>query len=325
MKANYTQLILRSLENNLSDSEKIIFGNWLKEKENTLKYENIKSIWDKSGKLSYPELEASLNVEEAYQNVKRRTGNIKQISPGKRKFPFLVAASFVLLAMACGYFALQLNSDSNFESFTAKENMEYTLPDESTVWLNKGTELSYHLDFKNQRDIKLDGKALFEVTHNPEKPFTIDADGMDVTVLGTKFIVSNEQKNTAYVHVINGKVKVQHTEKNVEPLHLTKDMTAERSKSNLKLTDNVYANQMFWATNTLQYKDTSLEKIFDDLESYFDKTIESNDVFKDCNFNGSFSGQNIQEILGTLEVIYNLKIDVDSSPDKISITGPSCN
>ncbi len=327
MKANYTSLVLKSLENNLSESEKITFANWLHVEDNFKKYQKIKQIWNESGKLTYPELEASLNVEEAYQKVKRKAGlsdaTTRYITPKKRRTPYLVAASFILLAMTCSYFLLQFITSNDFKTLTAVQNMEYTLPDLSTVWLSEGTELSYHPDFKNHRNIKLDGKALFEVIHDTEKPFTVDADGMDVTVLGTKFIVSNEETSTAYIHVINGKVKVEDPNNNVQPHILTQDMTVEKIESKLKITDKIYANQMFWATNKLYYKDASLERIFDDLENYFHTTITYSDTFKDCNFSGSFSEQNIQEILSTLEIIYNLEIE--KKPGNISITGPSCD
>jgi len=144
---------------------------------------------------------------------------------------------------------------------------------------------------------------------------------MGVTVLGTKFIVSNAIQSD-YVYVINGKVQVDDKEGDAERLILTKSMTANREAGSMTMTEDSYANDMFWASQSLSYNDTSLETIFDELETYFDTTIKTDNQFTDCKFKGTFTGDQLDDILSTLEVIYDLEININS--ETITINGPSC-
>ena len=320
MNVNYTELILKSLKNSLTGQEKIEFETWLSIDGNDKQYQKLRDLWDTSGTMTYPEIEAQLNVDEAYNKVLQRTQFLSHRKKRRSIRPYLVAASLALLVAAFGYLTLGVN-ELDYQSITAEANMEYTLPDNSTLWMSKGSEISYQKDFINNRNIKMNGQVMYEVTHNPDKPFTIDADGMDVTVLGTKFIVSNTVQSE-YVHVINGKVQVDDKQGKAKKLILTKNMTANRESGNMSMTDNALGNDMFWASESLSYNNASLEKIFDELETYFDVTIETNNRFAKCPFTGIFTDDKLDEILSTLEVIYELNINKNS--EIITITGPSC-
>lgn len=321
MSKNYNSLIIKALENRLSDNDKQAFELWLLEGDNDVHFSNIKRIWQKSESLSYPELEEKLNVELAFQKVLKRT----QFVNNKKNFrirPYLIAASLAFIIAFTGFIGLSIQNKNQYETIYASSNMEYVLPDNSKVWLTKNAKLSFYKDFTEKRSIKMKGQVMYEVTHNPEKPFVIDADGMDVTVLGTKFIVSNFSEKGDYVHVINGKVQVDDKQGERERLILTKDMTATRSGKGLDFTKQNYINGMFWATQSLSYDNTSLENIFDELEEHFNVQIVTDRQFSECKFKGTFTNEKIDDILSTLEVIYDLEISNNSG--EITINGPSC-
>ena len=321
MNIDYTSLVLKSFDNGLTEDERHSLDKWLLDKNNLSQYQKIEAIWKKSGQLSYPEIEAQLDIDQAFKNVMERTQFVQPAKRKKRR-SFLVASSLAILVAAISYLTLSINSNSQFETIYADNNMEYVLPDNSKVWLSKGSELSYQKDFDNNRNVKMNGKVLYEVTHNPEKPFVIDAEGMEVTVLGTKFIVSNTDEGADYVDVINGKVKVDDKLGKSENLILTKGMAAQRSEGNMQYSENNSANEMFWASKSLRYNNVSLETIFDDLEIYFDKKILTNNQFSNCKFKGTFSGEKLEDVLSTLQVIYELEMINDQNGVKIE--GPSC-
>lgn len=67
---------------------------------------------------------------------------------------------------------------------------EYTLvlADGTTVYLNAGSELRYPVKFSGERrKVYLQGEAYFDVTRDERKPFTVEAQGVEVLVLGTSF------------------------------------------------------------------------------------------------------------------------------------------
>lgn len=66
-----------------------------------------------------------------------------------------------------------------------------TLSDQTKVWLNSGSRLIFPAAFtKKNREVYLDGEAIFEVAHDKAHPFIVSTRAMDVEVLGTVFNLS---------------------------------------------------------------------------------------------------------------------------------------
>lgn len=93
-----------------------------------------------------------------------------------------------------------------------------TLPDGSTAELNSGTTLAYTRGFQawpfveaERRTVRLTGEAFFEVTEGA-RPFAIETENAQVTVLGTRFNVQARSKSTSTpeteVTVVDGRVQV---------------------------------------------------------------------------------------------------------------------
>ncbi|MEW5845146.1 MAG: FecR domain-containing protein [Bacteroidota bacterium] len=125
----------------------------------------------------------------------------------------LVALSFLTIYFAWnkGNFAekqmLSFFSGSN----TAQEVM---LPDGSKVILNKQTTLKYPKVFSEKiRRVELSGEAVFEVTHNPNHPFVVVANGVEVEVLGTVFnVMAYPSDNLVTATLISGKVRLKYVD-----------------------------------------------------------------------------------------------------------------
>nr|WP_321357224.1 FecR domain-containing protein [uncultured Draconibacterium sp.] len=65
------------------------------------------------------------------------------------------------------------------------------LTDGTEVSLNYGSSLKYPREFiGNTREIELVGEAYFDVAHNENKPFIVNAGNLDIKVLGTEFNVN---------------------------------------------------------------------------------------------------------------------------------------
>lgn len=64
------------------------------------------------------------------------------------------------------------------------------LPDGSKVWLNAASSITYPTAFVGkERKVKITGEAYFEIVHNANKPFKVEAEGREIEVLGTSFNV----------------------------------------------------------------------------------------------------------------------------------------
>ena len=83
-------------------------------------------------------------------------------------------------------------------------------PDQTKVTLNSESRLIYPDHFNgDERSVELHGEALFEVSSDPERPFTVKTGNMNITVLGTVFGVKEYTDDLlTTVSVASGKVEV---------------------------------------------------------------------------------------------------------------------
>jgi len=98
---------------------------------------------------------------------------------------------------------------------TTLNNIKLVLADKSIVTIYPKSSISYYETFAaKQRNISLTGKAYFNVAKDITKPFTVYANGIATTALGTQFIVSTLVKNKVEVKLFEGKVVVKSIDKN---------------------------------------------------------------------------------------------------------------
>lgn len=95
-------------------------------------------------------------------------------------------------------------------STTYGETKTIILPDGTSVILNSCSNISFPDKFvNNERRIKLEGEAYFEVTRNEDQPFVINTRNFNVRVLGTTFNVQAYQGDEVQsVNVESGKVQI---------------------------------------------------------------------------------------------------------------------
>lgn len=197
-------LIAKSLNKEANAAEQQQLEAWLDEDmANRDIYENMKSVWLETDTLFE---QPAFDVAAAWENVASQTIGKPA---GKKTVPFRkwIAVSSAAAALLLIVFAVKLFNGQDWVSVTANEKMMVVqLPDNSKVRLEAGSTLKYPQTFsKDHRDVSLQGKAFFDIVHKEEQPFTVDANTVDVRVLGTSFYVTTDDRN-ATVTVTTGKV-----------------------------------------------------------------------------------------------------------------------
>ncbi len=105
------------------------------------------------------------------------------------------AASIVAMMALCGMFIYNIVDQSrDYKEFKVAtdigERSTATLPDGSTVRLNHLSDISFRYDPKSkQRVLDLKGEAMFDIETDPEHPFIVNCDGLQVECHGTAFNV----------------------------------------------------------------------------------------------------------------------------------------
>ncbi|QGY45723.1 DUF4974 domain-containing protein [Maribellus comscasis] len=176
------------------------------------------------------------------------------------------------------------------------------LPDSSIVWLNSGTTLSYPGDFFNQnRKVILNGQAFFQVSHKRDYPFSVEANGFVVTVLGTKFDVNAySELNEIAVVLESGIVELTH--QNSDSFSYT---MKPGEKAIASLTDNrtidishvdagVYSS---WKEGKLIFRNSPMKDVIEKLRKWYNVNVEIVDpeVYNSI-FSGTVKNESYEEI-----------------------------
>lgn len=246
---------------------------------NNLNHKESEQVWEMS-KNYQPNFEP--DVEKGLARLNRRIGESKKqeakIVPMRRRFLFRAAAAVLLLAITTLGINYFFNSGAEWVTVVANtEVKEVTLPDGSSVWLNKNAQLSYIQEFEGStRQIKLEGEAFFDVTRNPAKPFIIDAGEGQIKVLGTSFSIDTRQEQTE-VLVKSGKVAFKGN-KQAKEVYLTKNMKAifDKEADIVTVNKDVSLNELAWQSGKLFFKGATLAEVLKEIEIVYNTSIQLN-------------------------------------------------
>ncbi|RPE09258.1 FecR family protein [Chitinophaga lutea] len=144
----------------------------------------------------------------------------------------LAAAAVLLLAAGSGFYFLGRPPAQETLAATAEpipeeevvnstaRMMRITLPDSTVAELQPAARLHYRRPFgETDREVHLQGKALFHVKSNAGKPFTVFAGRLGTTALGTVFSV-DEGNGKVWVQLVSGKVVVRPAAATGKPVYL---------------------------------------------------------------------------------------------------------
>ena len=231
-----------------------------------------------------------------------------------KKWWYAAATLLIAIASTVVYFLVKQDKGSEKFSYTtittskqlienintSEKAITLRLPDASTVELAANSRIAYanNFDSLGTRDVYLSGEAFFQVTKNPARPFRVFANEIVTKVLGTSFRVrSFEKDSTIQVVVSTGKVSVYsqaivNIKETVSPnnlggIILTPNQELVYQKSLQKFQRILLGSPVMIlpadADKTLDYKDVSLEIVFNQLGSnYGINIVYDNESLKNC-------------------------------------------
>ena len=199
------------------------------------------------------------------------------------------------------------------------------MPDKSKVWLNAATELQYARSFTKGRDVKLKGEGYFEVTEDALHPFTVDAGGIQTTVVGTSFIIkAYEGENKTVVSVVSGRVKVASGYETGNVLKPSMQLQFDRQQLITTTSMIDTSSVLAWKQGRLQFEGNSLSEIASVLERWYDIKIQFTDpTAKNCRYYMSFDNNAALE--KTFSIIAELtKMQYSIDKNIITLSGKGC-
>jgi len=206
------------------------------------------------------------------------------------------------------------------------------LPDGTKVWLNSSTRLRYtQLTGGATRDVVLEGEAFFDVAKDPQHPFIVHADSLEIKVLGTEFTIkSYPQDPTIEATLLKGAIEITRKDnpntprvilKPNEKLVFNKHLSPVRAHipdlihRSLQAPPDIAVNSIplnipdsekvetGWMYNKLVFNGDSFKELSEKMERWYNVRF----IFKDTrlynyHFGGSFTHETIQEALNALQL-----------------------
>lgn len=184
-----------------------------------------------------------------------------------------------------------------------------------TVTLSDGTRI--HLDaggavdipyFPWSRSVRLTtGEAVFDVVHNDHRPFVVHAGDVEVTDVGTRFLVQNEPGRMT-VAVFEGEVDIGPAKG--PPVRLKAHQAAAITAGNIHPIPMMDEDETTaWRLGRLVFKDTSLTDVAARLSRYrSDKVVIGSPAIAELRVSGSFALNNQDGVLRALEKVLPISV-----------------
>lgn len=214
------------------------------------------------------------------------------------------------------YEAIQgtVSNQLTYNTFQTPKGNTYTilLPDGTKVWLNAASSLRYPVSFTGkERRVFLSGEAYFEVAHNPQQPFSVEARGSTIQVLGTHFNISAyENQAQLKTTLIEGAVNVSKDGQTVS-LEPNQQATIDMSTGRITRAETDVWSALAWKNGYFRFERASLEDIFVVISRWYHiEDIEYHGEF-DNRFTGTFQrSKNISELFRYLEKLAPIHFEI---------------
>ena len=285
MKKN--DLLARWLNDDLSEKELSEF----KANPDFEKYQKIKNYTD--------HLEVDdLDENDMLSNILQHKKATPKVIPLYKKWIFRAAAIFVL---ALGITFVMKNFVRYTETASFGEKTTFSLPDNSEVVLNSGSEINYKKwNWDSNRHLELEGEAYFRVSKG--RRFEVHTNLGKVSVLGTQFNVK-ARKNRFDVMCYEGRVKVNYAKTQII-LTRGQSVTFENGK---QFKTDVKSSKPGWIHNQICFNKENIKSLLDEVQRQYNITIELNAKDTTSLFTGKLPTKNLDVALQIISTTYHLK------------------
>jgi ferric-dicitrate binding protein FerR (iron transport regulator) len=286
---------------------------------NKKRFESLEWIWMESHKINQ---QSKVDVDKAWNSFIELRDRAEEKQKKGRAIPLsgtfsrvlAIAASFLII-LTLYYLKWNIDQKSDvtkpvayIKLQTFENTLTDTLPDGTIITLNKNSALSYPEVFSDtQRNVKMEGEIFFEVARNEAKPFIIETERTDITVLGTSFNVETQNTFTRVI-VETGLVEVDYKKGNiiVEP---GQQLTIQKSDSLIQkvpVSDELYK---YYRSRVFVCDNTPLATLVDKLnEAYGAAIIIVNPAKGNLKITTTFADESLENILDIIALTLDVKI-----------------
>lgn len=264
----------------------------------------MRAVWDLGSQATdLPEVD----VDRAWAKLEGRIADIegkgRVRSIGARSWTrWLSAAAMVaMLVLAARWFFQPAST-----TYLAQAQPEQILlADSSRTVLFPGSKLKETMG--KQRAISLQGRAYFEVRRDEQRPFTVDAGDLRVTVLGTAFEVADyDTAAYASVRVRNGHVRVV---AGADTMDLLAGDHVRYDKQRHLLERRPAPPMEVYGLRVLKFEGAPMARVVEQLEAMYQVRITlGNERIANCRLTAEFNDEPIGSILDVIAQTFGLTV-----------------
>ncbi|WP_281231124.1 FecR family protein [Flavobacterium gelatinilyticum] len=196
------------------------------------------------------------------------------------------------------------------------------LSDGTFVHLNSGTTLKYPVKFiaGENRQVFLDGEAFFDVAKDKKHPFIVNADDLNVRVLGTHFNVSSYPEDALTdVVLVEGSVGMYESNQEFDAAKntiLKPGFKGSFNKENAKISTKAVITEIYtsWIDGGLTFRNMTFKNIITKLERRYNVTIvNKNEKLANEKFNASFKEESIENVMSYFNDIHGINYTIKNN------------
>ncbi|MEL7426475.1 MAG: FecR domain-containing protein [Bacteroidota bacterium] len=317
-----SSLMLKYLSGNTTAAETAELEQWvLASPENKKQFIDFKKAWILSGIQAAAPIDVDAQwkqtTEQLFGGAKTRPLNKRK---GRRRW-LQVAAAVVVLVVSTALLYQQFRQPEAYFAQATTSSLPLDLSDGSRVTLNQASSIRFLAESENgQRQVELQGDAFFDVARNEELPFVIQAQNVEVEVLGTSFYVdSREEQAEVQIMVESGRVAVRAAGQEVI-LNANDQAVFDKASNTLRKQANTDEHYQALKSGELVFEDTPMEEAAFALSRYYNvNLVIGSEELKNCPITSTFKNKSLSAVLRILEASFGIQSREED--DRIVLTG----
>lgn len=282
------------LDRGLSAEEQDQFFDWLAaDPANADDLQRMRADWQRLDSLSHWRAEHSPPNPDL----------LAPAAPRQRFWPWRTLPLGLAAALAVGFIWWGIGPGSQTSDLTEVAAVEprQTLPDASVAKLDEGTVIAINFTETERRVSLQSGRAFFIVESNPDRPFIVETNGIDVQAVGTAFEVRLREGRTE-VFVAEGIVDVSQPDNDASAAATLRLKDAcswlpgsENIPVVMTLSDDEARSRLSWQHGMMTFEDVPLGDIVTEL-NWLNQTqvVLMDPALAESRFSGTIRSENVE-------------------------------
>ena len=172
-------------------------------------------------------------------------------------------------------------------SSKAKSINQFELADGSTISLNANSQIKILSERANEVVLDINGEAFFDIIHNENRKFIVNAGDIQIIDRGTKFNVQANDRQFVKASLLEGNIDVVTANNKVHSLVPGQQFVSDQHHVRIEPISGD-ASVLSWMRSEFIFRNTSLSDIAGEIEQWYGVTVKfDKKEAKDYTFSGT--------------------------------------